>query len=34
VVRAVVGALKSDNSAPSDIWERVPETPTSVMVRP
>jgi hypothetical protein len=34
VVRAVVGTLKSDNSAPSDVWERVPETPTSVMVRP
>ena len=30
VVRAVAGAVKSDSSVPSDIWERAPGRPTSV----
>lgn len=28
VVRAVAGAVKSDNSVPSDIWERAPGAPS------
>lgn len=33
VVRALAGAVKSDNSAPSAIWERAPGKPTGLVVR-
>lgn len=32
-VRAVAGALKSDNSAPTAIWERAPGAPTKTRVQ-
>lgn len=33
VLRAVAGALKSENSLPSDIWERVPGRPSMPIPR-
>lgn len=33
VVRAAAGSVKSDDSAPSAIWERTPGKPTGLMVR-
>ena len=33
VARAVAGAIKSDNSAPSAEWERAPGPPSRLIVR-
>ena len=32
VARAVAGAVKSDNSTPTEVWERVPGSPTGVRI--
>ena len=33
VARAVAGIIKSNNSVPSDVWERAPGPPTGVVPR-
>lgn len=34
VARAVAGTVKSDNSLPSEVWERAPGRPTNVRPQP
>lgn len=33
IVRAVAGTLRSDNSDPSQVWQRVPGRPSGLIVR-